>query len=73
MHNPRTEARPSNVEHASAGAALQTAAECYAMANQCEGQAATVSSGEVRGILLEVAATWRDLGNSLWTAGPSLH
>jgi hypothetical protein len=43
----------------SAMCAMETAPDCYAMAEQCEQQAATVKSDQPREILLEVAAKWR--------------
>jgi hypothetical protein len=44
---------------------METAPECYAMATQCERQAATVKNPEARQILLEVAAKWRELGDQI--------
>jgi hypothetical protein len=44
---------------------METAAECYAMADQCERQAQAVGSARAREILLEVADKWRNLGDQL--------
>ena len=44
---------------------METAAECYAMADHCEKQAAEVVSPEARRIFQEVAVKWRALGDSL--------
>ena len=73
MHDSRTEGRLSNSAHAGVGLVMETAAECYGMADQCESQAATVHNDEARRILIEVAGKWRDLGNSLLPLAPPLH
>ena len=44
---------------------METACECYQMAEQCERQAADVKSARAREILIEVAALWRKLGDDL--------
>jgi hypothetical protein len=57
------------------GSTMESAAECYAMAEQCERQAQTVGSARAREILEEVAGKWRSLGDQLkapeTTAQPS--
>ena len=61
MPNPRTtEARP---HIADVGFVMESAVKCYAMADQCEEQAATTH--RTREILLELAANWRSLGDTL--------
>jgi len=63
MPNPRTtEARP---HIADVGFVMESAVKCYAMADQCEEQAATIHNAKAREILLEVAANWRSLGDTL--------
>ena len=44
---------------------MQTPRECYEMADECEQKAATVHNEQARSILLEVAAKWRTLGDTL--------
>jgi hypothetical protein len=44
---------------------IETAAECYAIAQQCEQQAATFNTDRARQILLDVGAKWRGLGDEL--------
>ena len=44
---------------------METARECYEMAEQCERQAATVKNKEARQILLEVAVKWRKLADDI--------
>ena len=44
---------------------MQTARECYQMAEQCEQQAAAVKNERARQLLLEVAAKWRQLGDDM--------
>ena len=44
---------------------MQTASECYQVADQSEGQAATVQSERARQLLLKVAAKWRQLGDDV--------
>ena len=44
---------------------METAAECYAIAQQCEEQAATFTSDRARQILLDVGAKWSGLGDEL--------
>ena len=69
MHNEGT---LSALAHASVGSVvMDTAAECYAMAELCEEQAATVHSPQARQILREVAATWRSVGATLTARPPS--
>jgi hypothetical protein len=44
---------------------MESSVECYAMAEQCERQAATVHSKRAREILLSAAEAWRRLGDDL--------
>jgi hypothetical protein len=44
---------------------MQTARECYEMADQCEAHAATVKNERARQLLLEVASKWRQLGDDV--------
>jgi hypothetical protein len=44
---------------------METARECYQMAEQCKQQAAGVKNEQARQILLEAAAQWRRLGDDL--------
>jgi hypothetical protein len=48
---------------------METAAECYTMAEQCESQAVEVRSPRARELLLEVAAKWRELGDQIDARG----
>ena len=59
-----TEARP-HITAPDVGSVMETTAECYAMADQCEEQAATIYNAQAREVLLEVAANWRSLGDTL--------
>jgi hypothetical protein len=44
---------------------METARECYQMANQCEQQAAVVRNNAAREILRNVAVQWRKLADEL--------
>lgn len=49
---------------------METARECYQMAEQCEQQATAVKSDRVRQLLLEVAGKWRRLRDGLEAEKP---
>lgn len=44
---------------------MATSAECYAMARQCEAEAAKTPRPQARQLLLVAAAKWRELGDQI--------
>ena len=65
MQRSKTEGARPVPAHADLGSVIETQAECYAIAEQCEERAATVHGARAREILLEVAGQWRRMGADL--------